>query len=100
MNTKKVVSVLGNIGKTADLKSSVAKQGKVVTQIIQFSGGNKKTIRGVLSDTIEQSQFTKFVTIDDKLFFINDKNVDWFEVHAEKTRDKTRRNSIKESGSA
>lgn len=58
-----------------DLKSSAGKQGEVVTQIITFLNGTKKTIRGVITNTIEQGQFTKFMTLDGRLVMINDQNV-------------------------
>ena len=43
-----------------DLESSVKNQGKWVTKIIHFIGGEKRTIEGVNTHTIRQGQFTKF----------------------------------------
>ena len=57
------------------LKSSAEIKGKVVTQIITFVGGVKKTVRGVKTETIIQGQFTKFETTDGRLVMINDNNV-------------------------
>lgn len=57
------------------LKSSAERKGKIVTQIITFVGGIKKTVRGVKTETIQQGQFTKFETTDGRLVMINDINV-------------------------
>ena len=62
------------------LKSSVIGKGKIVDEIIHFSGGAKKTFRGVITNTIEQNEFTQFETSDGKRVYINTKNVDCFEV--------------------
>lgn len=61
-------------------KSSVERMGKTVTQITGFSHGNKKTWKGVQTDTIEQGEFTKFKTTDGRMVFVNTNNVDWFEI--------------------
>tara|TARA_Y100001963_G_C6430547_1_gene286850 strand:+ start:176 stop:394 length:219 start_codon:yes stop_codon:yes gene_type:complete len=66
-----------------NLKSSTNKQGKYHTQIIQFTGGVRKTCRGVDASTIEQGQFTKFMMKDGRMMLINDANVLWIEVHRE-----------------
>jgi hypothetical protein len=63
-----------------NLKSSVIEKGKVVTEIIIFSGGNKKTFKGILADSIHQSEFTRFDLIDGRRIYVNQKNVDCFEV--------------------
>ena len=70
--------------KPTDLKSSASQKGKHVTQIITGVSGIKKTIRGVITDTIEQGQFTKFHTKDGRMIFINDTNVFCIEVFEEK----------------
>jgi len=67
-------------GSAIDLKSSVSKQGGIVTQIITSTSGVKKTIHGVKTETIEQGQFTKFKTEDGRLILINDANVFCIEV--------------------
>ncbi|GEM_PF-3439398 len=69
---------------TRDLKSSVFQVGEIVDQIIQFKDGNKKTFRGVIVASIEQSEFTRFDLLDGRRIYINTKNVDWFEVHKRK----------------
>ena len=69
--------------KNIDLKSSVQKSGKVVTEIITFIGGQKKTIKGILTDTIQQGQFTKFETKDGRMVMVNDQNVLCVEVFKE-----------------
>jgi hypothetical protein len=66
-----------------NLKSSVIKKGKRVTQIITGITGIKKTFRGVKSETIEQGQFTHFETEDGRLVMVNDKNVIFIEVFKE-----------------
>lgn len=65
-----------------NLKSSVSKKGKETSQIITFVGGVKKTIRGIVSSTIEQGQFTKFDTADGRMVMVNDHNVLCIEVFA------------------
>lgn len=73
-----------------NLKSSVQKKGKVTSQIVTFVGGIKKTIRGVVSETIEQGQFTKFDTLDGRMVMVNDHNVLCIEVfsHEENIKKK------------
>jgi hypothetical protein len=66
-----------------DLKSSVSKQGKKVTQIIHFIGGEKRTFSGILSETVKQGQFTKIMTDDDRMILVNDKNVLCIEIFKE-----------------
>lgn len=63
-----------------DLQSSVKKQGKYVTQIIHFVGGEKRTFEDIESSIIKQGQFTKLVTADGRMIMINDKNVLCIEV--------------------
>ena len=59
-----------------DLKSSVKEQcGDVVTQIIHFVGGEKRTFHNIESESISQGQFTKFRQTDGVWIMINDKNV-------------------------
>ena len=54
-----------------NLKSSVTAKGKVVTQILTFLNGYKKTVKGVKTDTIVQSEFTHFETEDGRMIMIN-----------------------------
>ena len=58
-----------------NLLSSVAKEGKYVTQIIHFKNGYRKTIHGIDTTSIEQGQFTKFKCKDGRYILINDENV-------------------------
>ena len=58
-----------------NLMSSVAKEGRYVTQIIHFKNGYRKTIRDVDTLSIEQGQFTKFKCKDGRYILINDVNV-------------------------
>jgi len=60
--------------------SSVEQKGKLVNQIIHFTGGEKKTFKGIKTDTIEQSEFTHFDLVDGRRVYINTKNVIAFEV--------------------
>jgi hypothetical protein len=66
-----------------NLKSSVTKKGNVVTQILTFVGGFKKTVHGVKTDTIVQSEFTHFETEDGRMIMVNDKNVLLIEIFKE-----------------
>lgn len=64
-----------------DLKSSVKEiSGEVVTQIIHFVGGEKRTFNNIVSTSIRQGQFTKFMQTDGTWIMINDKNVLCIEV--------------------
>jgi hypothetical protein len=63
-----------------DLQSSIKKQGKFVTQIIHFVGGEKRTFEDIESSTVKQGQFTKMTTADGRMIMINDKNVLCIEV--------------------
>ncbi len=65
------------------LNSSVLEKGKIVTKIIIFSNGNKKTFKGVKTETIHQSEFTRFDLVDGRRIYVNQKNVDCFEVFSE-----------------
>ena len=66
-----------------NLKSTVNEQGKTVTQIIHFIGGEKRTFHGVMTKTIKQGQFTKFELENGSVIMINDKNVLCIEVFKE-----------------
>ena len=66
-----------------NLNSSVNIQGKTTTQIIHFISGEKRTFSGILSDSIKQGQFTKFITTDGTMILVNDKNVLCIEVFKE-----------------
>lgn len=66
-----------------NLKSSVTRKGKRITQIITFVGGYKKTIEGIDSESIVQSEFTHMNTDDGRLVLINPKNVLLVEVFNE-----------------
>ena len=67
-----------------NLQSSANKQGKVVTEIIHFKNGSKKTIEGIITESIRQGQFTQFKLTDGRLIYINDRNVNMVEVFNEK----------------
>jgi uncharacterized protein YktA (UPF0223 family) len=66
-----------------NLLSSSQDVGEVVTQIIHFVGGIKRTYEGVVTSTIQQGQFTKFKKLDGSMVMINDSNVLCIEVFAE-----------------
>ena len=67
-----------------NLLSSVAHEGRYVTQIIHFVNGIKRTYHGIKSESIKQGQFTKLETISGEMILINDKNVLCIEVFKEK----------------
>ena len=72
---------MGRCMEKIDLKSSVTEMsGPLVTQIIHFIGGEKRTFNNIISDTIRQGQFTKFQQKDGTWIMINDKNVLCIEV--------------------
>lgn len=58
-----------------DLQSTTKSQGEVVTQIIHFINGEKRTFENILTNSVKQGQFTKLTTLDGRLIMINDKNV-------------------------
>ena len=63
-----------------NLRSAVNKQGHYVTQILHFSGGNKRTFEEVNTSTIKQGEFTKFNLKDGRLIMVNTANIDLVEV--------------------
>lgn len=63
-----------------DLKSSVRSVGELVTQIVHFVGGEKRTFYGIKTDKIRQGEFTKLYQKDGTMIMINDKNVLCIEV--------------------
>ncbi len=74
-----------------DLKSSVGDKyftkddntsflSKEITQIIHFKDGQKRTITGILPETIRQGQFTKYKLKDGSMVMVNDYNVNMIEV--------------------
>ncbi len=73
--------------KKINLKSSISSKGKTVTKIVHFSKGRTKTFNGVITDSVMQSEFTRFETIDGRLVYVNPKNVDFFEVFEERNND-------------
>ncbi len=72
--------------KMPNMKSTVNTQGEVVTQIIHFVGGIKRTYHGIISSSIKQGQFTKFMCVDGTMIMVNDKNVLCIEVFPEKDK--------------
>lgn len=64
-----------------NLHSSVNEVGEIVTQIIGFSNGSKKTFRNIISSTITQSEFTSFKTTEGFMIKINTDHVLWVEIH-------------------
>ena len=63
-----------------NLHSTVNKRGEIVTQIIHFINGEKRTFENIKTNNIKQGQFTKLETVDGRLIMINDKNVLCIEV--------------------
>lgn len=66
-----------------NLKSTVTKKGKYVTQILHFINGEKRTFEGVDTHSLKQGQFTKFETKDHRLVMVNDKNILCIEIISE-----------------
>tara|TARA_Y100001963_G_C6665740_1_gene392657 strand:+ start:517 stop:750 length:234 start_codon:yes stop_codon:yes gene_type:complete len=66
-----------------NLLSHSQEVGEVVTQIIHFVGGIKRTYTGVIPSTIKQGQFTKFRKTDGSMVMINDANVLCIEIFVE-----------------
>jgi len=69
-----------------DLQSSVKDVGEIVTQIIHFKDGTKRTFDGIITSTISQGQFTKFNLINGSYVLINDINVLCIEVFPEEKK--------------
>ena len=69
--------------KRINLKSSVNGQGKTVTQIIHFKGGIKRTFHGIITESISQGQFTKYLNIEGDMIMVNDENVLCIEIFKE-----------------
>jgi hypothetical protein len=74
----------------SDLQSSIKQQGKYVTQIFHFVGGEKRTYDGIDVESIRQGQFTKFNCKNGALVLINDKNVLMIEVFEDLSNDKNK----------
>jgi len=70
------------VDKFMKMHSTVQDKGKVVDQLITFVGGVKKTIKGIKTETIMQSEFTHFDTLDGRKVMINNSNVLSIEVFA------------------
>jgi len=68
---------------SVNLLSEVNRKGSVVTQIIHFVGGVKRTYPGIIASSIKQGQFTKFECIDGSMIMVNDANVLCIEVFSE-----------------
>ena len=66
-----------------NLLSSVNKEGQYVTQIIHFKGGDRKTIHGIITSSIETGKFTKFYCKDGRMIMVNDDNVNMIETFRE-----------------
>ena len=67
------------MSKDINLLSSVCNEGDVVTQIIHFKDGTRKTIHGIITSSIETGKFTKFYCKDGRMIMINDDNVNMVE---------------------
>lgn len=64
----------------SNLNSSIISKGKIVTEIIHFKGGIKKTISGIIAESISQSEFTHMELVDGRTICIYTPNVLMFEV--------------------
>ena len=66
-----------------NLLSSVNKEGKYVTQIVHFKDGQRKTVHGIISSSIETGKFTKFNCKDGRMIMVNHDNVNMIETFKE-----------------
>ena len=67
------------MSKDINLLSSVCNDGEIVTQIIHFKDGTRKTIHGIITSSIETGKFTKFYCKDGRMIMVNDDNVNMVE---------------------
>ena len=67
----------------SSLMSSVEEKGKYTTQILHFVDGNKKTFQGVETASIQQSEFTRMDLKDGRRIYVNQRNINCFEVFSE-----------------
>lgn len=67
-----------------DLRSSVANKGTLVSKIIHFVGGQKRTLHGVRTETIQEGSFCKFELEDGRYILIRTDSVLMIEVFAPK----------------
>ena len=58
-----------------DLKSTVRMVSPIVTKIIHFVGGEKRTFYNIDTTKVQQGEFTKLFQTDGTLIMINPKNV-------------------------
>ena len=63
-----------------NLHSTTENIGEIVTEILHFSGGSKRTFENIITSTIKQGEFTKMMTTDGRMLMINTSNVDCIEV--------------------
>jgi hypothetical protein len=70
-----------------NLKSTITKKGRYVTQILHFVGGEKRTFEGVDTHSLKQGQFTKFMCKNGVMVMINDANVLMIEIFKEDAHD-------------
>jgi hypothetical protein len=68
----------------ANLKSTVNKMGKSVTQVFHFEGNEKLTYEGLLPETIKEGEMTKIMCRDGRMLLINRKKLLLVEVFDEK----------------
>lgn len=66
-----------------NLQSSTQQLGRYVTQVLHFSGGEKKTFNHIDTTTIKDGTFTKMLSKDGRMLMVNTKNVDCIEVFKE-----------------
>ena len=82
-----------------NLQSSTKSQGEVVTQIIHFINGEKRTFEDIKTDSIKQGQFTKFKTTDDRLImnlvdFCNKWNIKLIHISTDHVYANSRSNAL------
>ena len=66
-----------------NLRSTVNKKGRYVTEIIHFRDGAKLTFDSIDTETFRQGEFTKFELKDGRMILVNTANVNLIEVFKE-----------------
>lgn len=66
-----------------NLLSSVNSVGDTTTQIIHFTGNIKRTIKGIISESIQEGEMLKYKTVDGRMIIVNKANVLMTEVFSE-----------------
>ena len=66
-----------------NLRSTVNRIGKTVTQVFHFIGNEKLTYEGIVPETFKEGYFTKVKCTDGRMLLINPRNLLLVEVFNE-----------------